>query len=96
MYAGGTPLVQLARELNYYTEEEVQGVALITQEAGLTISVCQMILNTHNMQVESRDIAIYMEWNIDLITFATHHTVLMKMMKMMFLALCVMSQQETQ
>ena len=93
MYAGGGPLVQLARELNYYTMEEVQGVALISQEVGLTISVCQMIPNTCSMQEESRDTAIYMEWNIDLMMLNIHYTMLMKIM---FPALCAIFQHESQ
>ena len=52
---------------------------------GVTISVCQMILITCSMQVES---TIYMEWNTGLITL-NHYGV---SMNPMFPVLCVMSQ----
>ena len=55
-----------------------------------TISVCQMILNTCSILVEYKEIATYMEWNIDLIL--NHYKGLITTM---FPVQCVMSQHES-
>ena len=48
---------------------------MITKEEVQTISVCQMILNTRSILVEYKDMATYMEWNIDLILNVLNHNV---------------------
>ena len=65
MSAGGGPPVPLARELNWSTLAELEGVTILTKVQGQTISVCQTTLNTCSMAVEFKDTVMCMEWNIN-------------------------------
>ena len=87
MFAGGGLFVPVARELSWCTLGELEGVTVVTGEEVLTISVCQMILNTCSILVEYKDIAPYMELNIDHIL--NRYKLLITTM---FHVLCAMSQ----
>ena len=64
MSAGGGPPVPLARELNWSTLAELEGVGMGTKVEEQTTSVCQTTLNICSMAVESQDPATRMEWSI--------------------------------
>ena len=63
MSAGGGPPVPLAREHNWSTLAELEGVATIKVQEQ-TISVCQTTLNTCSIAVEFKDKAMCMEWSM--------------------------------
>ena len=51
--AGGGPPVPVARELNCCTQEELEGLVSHIKVEQPTFCVCQMILSTYDMAVES-------------------------------------------
>ena len=64
MSAGGGPPVPLAREHNWSTLAELEGVSITTMVEQQTISVCQTTLNTCSIRVEFKEPAMCMEWSI--------------------------------